>query len=121
MSNPFITEQAIISALQAMAANPDYSDIMRTIEQHWPDLGTTALPQFTIPNLPAPCVISIPNANPATDQPGHPQYGASERSRSPSCASTSSQTGGAERNAAQNRESVMSAPQLDQGYHQIRT
>ena len=68
MSSRPITEQAILSALQAMATNPDYSDFMRTMEQHWPGLRTITLPHISIPNL-----NSIPHANTASDQPGHPQ------------------------------------------------
>ena len=86
-----------MSALQAMATYPDYSDFMRTMEQHWPGLLTVALPQITIPIIPATPINSIPNANSARNQPDHPQYGASERISSPSCASTSSQKGGEER------------------------
>ena len=67
---------------------------MHTMEQHWPALRTITLPHITIPNVPTPSLNSIPHANPATDQPGHPQYGTSERSHSPSRASTSSQRGG---------------------------
>ena len=89
MSSRPITEQAILSALQAMATNPDYSDFMRTMVQHWPGLRTITLPHISIPNL-----NSIPHANTASDQPGHPQKGTSERSLSPSRASTFSQRGG---------------------------
>ena len=91
MSNRPITEQALLSAVQAMAANPDYSGFMRMMEQRWPGLRMITLPQITIPNIPAPSVNSIPHANPPNDQSGHLQYGASEGSRSPSCASTFSQ------------------------------
>ena len=91
LSNRRVIEQAILSAIQSMAANPDYSDLMGTMEHHWHGLRTIAFPQVTIPNIPASSVNSISHANAATDQSGHPQYGASERSRSPSCASTSSQ------------------------------
>ena len=52
MSGRPITEQAILAALQAMATNPDYSDFMRTMEQHWPGLRTITLPHVTIPEYP---------------------------------------------------------------------
>ena len=51
MSNRPLSEQAILPALQAMAANSDYSDFMPTMEQHWPVLLTIALPRITIPNI----------------------------------------------------------------------
>ena len=92
-----------MSALQAMAANPDHSDFMHTMDQHWPGLRTIALPRITIPNFLANSprtIASIPNANPPSDQPGHPQYNDSERRRSSSCASTSSQKGGKEHRPA---------------------
>ena len=58
--------------------------------------------------MPANPVVSIPQADPATDQPGHPQNGASERSRSPSCASTSPQKGGGERRPASRKRNERS-------------
>ena len=83
MSSRPITEQAILSALQAMATNPDYSDFMRTMEQHLPCLRMITLPHISITNVPTPSLNSISHANTATDQPGHPQYGTSKRSHSP--------------------------------------
>ena len=108
MSYRPLTEQAIVSALQAMAANPDYSDFMRTMEQQCPGLRTITLPQITKLNIPAnsPCSsASIPHANPPIDHPGHSHHGASEPSRSPSCASTSSQKGGGKRRSASRKRS----------------
>ena len=75
-------------------------------------MRTVTLPHITIPNVPTPSMNSIPHVNTATDQLGHTQYAKSERSRSPSGASTSSQSGEWE-NTAQNPENAMSAPLLD--------
>ena len=71
-----ISEQATVSALQAMAANPDYADGMHTMEQYWPGLRTISFKRITIPKV--------------TTSTQQSRYGASERSRSPSNASTTS-------------------------------
>ena len=112
MSDRPITEQAILATLQAIATNPDYFDIMRTMEQHWSGLRTITLLHITIPNVPKPSLNSIPHDNPATDQPGHPQYGTSERNRTPLRDSSSSQrVGGGERRPESRKRKR--APQLD--------
>ena len=67
-----IPEQAVMSALQTVIANPTYSDFWHTIMQHWPGLRT----------------LIIPNVNPPTGQPGKPQYQVPGRSCSPSTSST---------------------------------
>ena len=82
MSDSPITEQTILAALQAIADKPDFSDIMRTMEQHWPGLRTITLPHITILNVPTPSLIYIIHANPATDQPVHSQYDTSRASTS---------------------------------------
>ena len=57
-----LSEQAIMSALQAMAANPDYSDFMRTMEQNWPELRTITLPGFTIQMFLRPLHTRLPRS-----------------------------------------------------------
>ena len=113
-----------MSALQALAAKPDCSDCIRTMKQHWHGLRTITLPQITIPNIPAnsPCSsASFPHANPPMDQPGHPQYGASARSRSPSCASTSQQRGGERRPPFRKRNERYAARTLAPALQNVRS
>ena len=57
-------------------------------------------PILTIPANSPRANASKPHAHPPPDQRGNPQYGASEHSRSPSCAITSFQKGGGERRPA---------------------
>ena len=99
LPNQSMAEQAVISALQAVAANPNYDDFMRSMEQCWPELRRIALPTVTIRNDNATStetrqgVITIPHINPQSEQPGHSRTVTVERSRSPS---RSSQKGGGE-------------------------
>ena len=99
LSNQPMAEQAVISALQAIAINPNYADFMRSMEQCWPELRQIALPTVTIRNENATLnqtsqdAITIPHVNPQSEQPGHSRTVTVERSRSPS---RSSQKGGGE-------------------------
>ena len=77
-----ISEQAVMSALQAFAGNPDYADFMHTMEQYWPRLRTITLHHHsehqhikrTVSHYHSQC-------EPTSDQPGHSRYGTLERSR----------------------------------------
>ena len=94
LSNCPIAEHAVISALQAVAVNPHYSDFMRSMERLWPELRQVTLPTVTIQNDNASNiqpVITIPHVNPSPEQPGHSRTLTIERSRSPSRSSSSSQ------------------------------
>ena len=94
-----MAEQAVTSALQAVAINPNYADFMRSMEQCWPELRRIALPTVTIRNenvtstQTSQDAITIPHVNPQSEQPGHSRTVTVERSRSPS---RSSQKGGGE-------------------------
>ena len=94
-----IAEQAVISALQAIAVNPCYTDFMRSMEQCWPELRQIALPTVTIQNenaIPTQPAMIVPHVNLLSEQPGHSRTVTIERSRSPS-RSSSSHKGGEER------------------------
>ena len=85
-----------MSSLKALTANPDYDDFMDTMEQFWPGLRTITFPRITKPNVTSSnqqSPVTIPNVNPLSDQLSHFRYGASECSRLPSNASTTSQRG----------------------------
>ena len=99
LPNQPMAEQAVISALQAVAINPNYVDFMRSMEQCWPELRRIALPTVTIRNenvtstQTSQDAITIPHVNPQSEKPGHSRTVTVERSRSPS---RSSQKGGGE-------------------------
>ena len=73
LTNRPIAEQAVISALQAIAINPNYADFMRSMEQCWPELRQIALPTVTIRNENATLnqtsqdAITIPHVNPQSE------------------------------------------------------
>ena len=75
LPNQSMAEQAVISALQAVAVNPNYDDFMRSMEQRWPELRRIALPTVTIRNDNVTStqtrqdVITIPHINPQSEQP----------------------------------------------------
>ena len=50
MTNRPLAEQTVISALQAVAVDPHYTDFMRSMERYWPELRQIALPTVTIQN-----------------------------------------------------------------------
>ena len=86
-----IAEQAVISALQAIAVNPYYTDFMRSMEQCWPELRQIALATVTIQNenaIPTQHAMNVPHVNPLSEQPGHSRTVTIERSRSPSRSSS---------------------------------
>ena len=99
LPNQPMAEQAVISALQAVAINPNYADFMRSMEQCWPELRRIALPTVTVRNenvtstQTSQDAITIPHVNPQSEQPGHSRTVTVERSRTPS---RSSQKGGGE-------------------------
>ena len=102
MTNRPLAEQAVISALQAVAVDPHYTDFIRSMERYWPELRQIALPTVTIQNENAVATqptITVPHVNPLSEQPGHSRTVTIERSRSPS-RSSSSQKGGGERRPA---------------------
>ena len=86
----------MISALQAVAVNPHYSDFMRSMDQLSPELRQVTLPTVTIQNDNATNIqpaITIPHANPSPEQPGHSRTVTIKRRRSLSRSSSSSQKG----------------------------
>ena len=86
MTNKPLTEQAVISALQAVAVDPHYTDFMRSLERCWPELRQIALPTVTIQNENAVATqpaMNVPHVNPLSEQPGHSRTVTIERSRSP--------------------------------------
>ena len=106
MSTHPMAEQDIVSALQAMTANPDYTEFLQTMEQHWPGLRDIRLPQVTIPNtmhLNAQSPITIPHVNMSHDQPGHSRHGMSAQTTSPATATDSFQRGGDHRSTLRKR------------------
>ena len=113
LTNRPVAEQAVISALQAVAINPHYADFMRSMERRWPELRQIALPTITIQNenaTPTPNAVTIPHVNPQSEQPGHSRTVTVERNRSPS--RSSSQKG--EGRAALLPENEATAPQQEQ-------
>ena len=112
MTNRPLAEQAVISALQAVAIDPHYSDFMTSMERCWPELRQITLPTVTIQNtsaLTAPSALTVPHVNPLSEQPGHSRTVTMERSRS-SSRSSSSHKGGGERR-----------PFTDKGKHKCNT
>ena len=115
LSNQPMAEQAVISALQALAINPNYADFMRSMEQCWPELRRIALPTVTIRNENATSTqtsqdaITIPHINPQSEQPGHSRTVTVERSRSPS---RSSQKGGGESRPASRKRNDRSPTKM---------
>ena len=92
MTNRPLAEQAVISALQAVAIDPHYSDFMTSMERCWPELRQITLPTVTIQNtsaLTAPSALTVPHVNPLSEQPGHSRTVTMERSRSSSRSSSS--------------------------------
>ena len=51
MTNRPKSEQAIMPALQDMAAKADCADFIQTMEQYWPGPRTITFPVITIPNI----------------------------------------------------------------------
>ena len=115
LSNQPMAEQAVISALQAIAINPNYADFMRSMEQCWPELRQIALPTVTIRNENATLTqtsqdaITIPHVNPQSEQPGHSRTVTVERSRPPS---RSSQKGGGESRPASRKRNDRSPTKM---------
>ena len=67
MTNRPLAEQAVISALQAVAIDPHYSDFMTSMERCWPELRQITLSTVTIQNtsaLTAPSALTVPHVNP---------------------------------------------------------
>ena len=92
MTNRPLAEQAVISALQAVAVDTHYTDFMRSMEQCCPELRQIALPTVTIQNENAVATqpaMTVPHVNPLSEQPGHSRTVTIERSRSPSRSSSS--------------------------------
>ena len=106
MTNRPLAEQAVISALQAVAIDPHYSDFMTSMERCWPELRQITLPTVTIQNtsaLTAPSALTVPHVNPLSEQPGHSRTVTMERSRSSSRSSSSHKGGGERRPASRKR------------------
>ena len=92
LTNRPIAEQAVVSALQAVAVNPHYADFMRSMERYWPGLRQIALPTVTIQNetaAPAEPAVTVTHVKPLSEQPGHSRTVTIERSRSSSRSSSS--------------------------------
>ena len=106
MTNRPLAEQAVISALQAVAIDPHYSDFMTSMERCWPELRQITLPTVTIQStsaLTAPSALTVPHVNPLSEQPGHSRTVTMERSRSSSRSSSSHKGGGEPRPASRKR------------------
>ena len=103
MTNRPLAEQAVISALQAVAIDPHYADFMRSMERCWPELRQITLPTVTIQNTSAFTAPPALNVNPLSEQPGHSRTVVIERSRSPSLSSSSHRGGGERRPASRKR------------------
>ena len=106
MMNRPLAEQAVISALQAVAVDPHYTDFRRSMERYWPELRQMALPTVTIQNenaVAAQPTVIVPHVNPLSEQPGHSRTVTIERSRSPSRSSSSQKGRGESRPASRKR------------------
>ena len=106
MTNRPLAEQAVISALQAVAVDPHYTDFMRSMEQCWPELRQIVLPTVTIQNENAVATqpaMTVPHVNPLSVQPGHSRTVTIGRSRAPSRSSSSRKGGGERRPASRKR------------------
>ena len=106
MTNRPLAEQAVISALQAVAVDPHYTDFMRSMERYWPELRHIALPTVTIQNENAVATqptMTVHHVNPLSEQPGYSRTVTIERSRSPSRSSSSQKRGGERRPASRKR------------------
>ena len=51
MADRLVAGQALMTALHAVATNPHYADVVRSMQQYWPELRHITLPTITIPNV----------------------------------------------------------------------